>query len=109
MKHLLVGLVLVVATAISTWAITCNLIVPGTLADKRIEQAATACADFGSAFVRLVGVQSAAHKAQSALARLSRQANGNNKEEADWTEEQHRRLKAESIAAEIEYFSAARN
>ena len=106
MKDLIVGLVLVVTTAIFTWAITYNLIVPGTLADKRIEQAAMAYADFGSAFVRLVGVQSAAGAAQSALVRLSQQANGNNAEEAAWTEEQYRRLRVESIVAEIEYFSA---
>ena len=106
MKDLLVGLVLVVATAISTWTITYNLMVPGTLADRRIEQAAMAYADFGNAFVRLVGVQSAAGAAKAALDGLSRQANGNNAKEADWTEEQYRRLRAESIAAEIEYFSA---
>ena len=106
MKDLIVSFVLVVATAISTWAITYTLIVPRVLADNRTEQAATAYADFGSAFVRLVGVQSAAAAAQSALATMSKQAHGKTAKEADWTEDQHLRLRVESIAAEIEYFSA---
>ena len=106
MKNLIVGLVLVVATAISTWVITYTLIVPSTLTDKRIEQAATAYADFSSAFVRVVGVQSAAAAARSKLARMSRAARGNDRKEIDRTEDQVYRLKVESIAAEIEYFSA---
>ena len=111
-KELIVGLVLLVATAISTWVITYTLIVPHTLADKRIEQAATAYADFGSAFVRLVGLQAAAKTAKSKIDRMSKlseqskQASGYDVKEATWTEDQYSSLRAQSIAAEIEYFSA---
>ena len=106
MKELWIGLALVVATAVSTWAITYTFIVPQTTTDNRIEQAARSYSDFGNAFVRLVGVQSAIKAAQASLVGMHLQATQYDVKTADWTEDQIRSPRAESITAEIDYFAA---
>lgn len=103
MKQLILGLILAIATSIFTLFITSALIIPQALADKRIGQATEAYSDFVSAFVRLVGVQSAASAAKMSV---QAQTDESDPEEVSWVKDQNRKLRAESVDAEIEYFSA---
>ena len=100
-KKLIVEISLVVITAILTWAVTFSLILPGVLTDKRIEQAATAYADFNRAFVKLIGLQSSISKAEDFISDNKNMT----QEEKAWATNLYYDLKARTIDAEIEFFS----